>query len=359
MTVKGFSKLYSSTPVSLKDLKGKVLAVDASLELYRASLGMASVMGLTDSKGKPTLHISVILSNLIKYKTNKIKTIWIFDYDPEKMKNSECHNPLKVKELEMRRKRREAAKAKILKLKEKKPKNEFNELFSDTDNDSEEEKITIEEEKIKKEIQKQEKIAFTLQSWMVNDIKLMLNLLDIKWVEAPKGIEAECLAARLTHNDINEADAVLSTDADTLLFGASTLIKKNTRTKKYERYYLDDILSKHEITQKQLIQSGIVLGTDMYKDKEKKLFYRIGPKKVLGKIKSGDLDEKFKDKDVKKAIKHFQESCDIENLEWHNENKISFSDKKKVSDLLEWLVNEKNFNRLRIKKQISKVIKLP
>jgi 5'-3' exonuclease len=346
MGVHGFTKMVTPEEVTLKDLANQTIAVDGSLELYRALLGMASIKGLS-AFGKTTLHVSVLLSNIIKYKLHKIDTIWVFDNDPEKLQNSECHNPLKLLELEERRKKREVAKKKIKKLKES-----CDELFSDSDSDEEEGKTQkatkektqkVTEKKI--EIQKQEKIAFVLESWMVNDIKLMLNLLDIKWVEAPKGVEAECLAARLTHSDVCEADAVLSSDADALLFGATTLIKKNTRTKKYDRFYLEDILEDKGITLEQLIKVGIVLGTDMYKDKEKKLFYRIGPKTAIAKVKSGDLDEAFKDTDVKKAFEHFKEICPIDNLEWHNETESSFSNKKKAKTLINWLVDAKNFNR--------------
>jgi 5'-3' exonuclease len=368
MGVHGFTKMVKPEEVTLKDLSNQVLAVDGSLELYRALLGMPSIKGLS-AFGKTTLHVSVLLSNIIKYRLHKIETIWVFDYDPEKLQNSECHNPLKLLELEERRKKREVALKKIKKLKEdikKKHPDSINDLFSDSDTDSDkdievivnckEKSKTIVENKI--EIQKQEKIAFVLESWMVNDIKLMLNLLDIKWVEAPKGVEAECLASRLTHGDMSEADAVLSSDADALLFGATTLIKKNTRTKKYDRFYLEDILEDKNITQEQLIKVGIVLGTDMYKDKKKKLFYRIGPKTAIAKVKSGELDKAFKDKDVKKAIDHFKEICPIDNLEWHNENEESFSSKKKANILIDWLVNTKKFNRLRITTQVKKIIKL-
>ena len=367
MGVHGFTKMVTPEEVTLVDLINQILAVDGSLELYRALLGMASIKGLS-AFGKTTLHVSVLLSNIIKYKLHKIDTIWVFDYDPEKLQNSDCHNPLKLLELEERRKKREVAKEKIKKLKEEAKKEKGatseDELFSDSDSDEDTEVAskpkakpkTATEKKI--EIQKQEKIAFVLESWMVNDIKLMLNLLDIKWVEAPKGVEAECLAARLTHSDVSEADAVLSSDADALLFGATTLIKKNTRTKKYDRFYLEDILEDKKLTQEQLIKVGIVLGTDMYKDKEKKLFYRIGPKTAIAKVKSGDLNKAFKDKDVKKALDHFKEICPVDNLEWHNDNEDAFSNKTKAKALIDWLVNTKNFNRARITKQIAKIIKL-
>jgi 5'-3' exonuclease len=367
MGVHGFTKMVTPEGVTLKDLTNQIFAVDGSLELYRALLGMSSVKGLS-AFGKTTLHVSVLLANLIKYKIHKINTIWVFDYDPENLQNSECHNPLKLREREERRKKREVAIEKIKKLKNE-LKNEKDaqpgdELFSDSDSDSDSNRnikepktrATVSEKNI--EIQKNEKIAFVLESWMVNDIKLMLNLLDIKWVEAPKGFEAECLAARLTQSDVAEADAVLSSDADALLFGATTLIKKNLRTKQYDRFYLKDILEKKKLTQEQLIQVGIVLGTDMYKDKEKKLFYRIGPKTAIAKVKSGVLDNAFKDKDVKKAIDHFKEICSVDDLEWHNENEEAFSNKKKAHMLIDWLVNTKSFNKARITKQIAKVIKL-
>lgn len=375
MGVKGFTKLFAPTTSSIafKDLKNQVLAVDASLELYRASLGMASVKGLTDSEGKSTLHISVILANLIKYQQNKIDTIWVFDFDSEKVQNDIHHNPLKLQELEERRKKKDAAKETIRKLKETQEKED---LFTDSDTDSDEdaddtadEEDSEEKSKPSKtpkksktttadEIRKQEKIAFSLKSWMVNDIKLVLNLLDIRWVEAPRGVEGECLAARLTHEDVAEADGVLSSDADSLLFGAVSLIKKNVRTKKYDRYYLADVLESGDITRTQLIQLGIVLGTDMYKDK-RKLFFRIGPKTVIAKIKSGALDDKFADPEVKTAIDHFQQPCEIDDLEWHNGDEDSFKNLDKINQLIEWLVNTKNFNRSRIKTQLAKVVKFP
>ena len=359
MGIKGFAVVFSESgsTITLKDLKNQTIAVDASLEIYRAALGMASVKGLTDSKGRSTLHISVILANLVKYRVAKISTVWVFDFDPEKLANNECHNPLKFLELEERREKRAKATAKLADMKSL-VRESNGDLFSDSDSDSDVEEPKPTASESKKEMEKQEKIAFVLQSWMVNDIKLILNFFDIKWVEAPRGVEAECLAARLTHDDVAEADAVLSSDADALLFGAAALVKKNPRTKKYDRYYLSDLLESKEITQNQLIKLGIVLGSDMYKDKEKKLFYRIGPKSAIGKIKSGSLDEKFDDQDVKRAIDHFEAVCDVDSLEWHNENEDAFCDVGKAKKLVDWLVIEKSFNRSRITSQIQKIVKL-
>jgi 5'-3' exonuclease len=355
MGIKGFSAVFTASPISLKDLKNKTLAVDASLEIYRAALGMASVKGLSDAKGRTTLHISVILSNLIAYATANINTVWVFDYDGSK--SPELHNPLKSKELEERREKRAAANARIAKLRDLEDPSESN-LFSDSDSDSDEPSIKASPRDIAQEIEKQEKIAFVIQDWMISDIKRILDAFSIKWVESPKGVEAECLAARLTQIDVAEANAVLSSDADALMFGATALVKKNSKTKKYERFILADLLEDKEITQNQLIKMGIVLGSDMYKDKEKKLFFRIGPKSVLAKIKSGTLDQKFEDPEVKCAIEHFEATCEVGALEWHNSDALPYGDCKKVQQLVDWLVDEKNFSRSRITKQLQKAVKI-
>lgn len=382
MGIHGFAKAFDSKEeVTLKDLKNQTLAIDASTEIYRAALGMQSVKGLTDKSGRSTLHISVLLSNMIKNHLNKIDMIWVFDFDPNKAKNKECHNPLKLKELEKRKKRRDEAKKKIKELKKKqeellkskrdkmskkelaaqKKKEKMAELFSDSDEDSDEptEKMSKmeESEKIKEEINKKEKQTFHLESWMVNDIKLILNLLGIQWVESPEGFEAECVAANLTSENVAMADAVFSPDADALLYGASTLIKKNIRTKKLERMYLSDILEEKEISQEELIKMGIIMGSDMYKDK-KKYFYRIGPKTAIKKIRSGKLDKAFKDPEVIKAVEHFQHPCDTDNLEWHNDSDDPFTNVESVKMLIDWLVNEKSFNRKRITNQLKKVVDL-
>ena len=352
MGIKGFSAVFTASAISLKDLKNKTLAVDASLEIYRAALGMASVKGLSDAKGRTTLHISVILSNLIAYASAHINTIWVFDHDGSK--SPEPHNPLKSKELDERREKRAAAAKKIAKLRDLEDPPESN-LFSDSDSDSDE-PASLKD--IAHEIEKQEKIAFVIQDWMISDIKRILDALNIKWVESPKGVEAECLAARLTQVDVAEANAVLSSDADALLFGATALVKKNSKTKKYERFVLSEILEDKEITQNQLIKMGIVLGSDMYKDKEKKLFFRIGPKSVLSKIKSGALDQKFEDPEVKCAIEHFEATCEVGALEWHNSDASPYGDEKKALQLIDWLVGEKNFSRSRITKQMQKAVKI-
>mgnify|MGYP001004839647 CR=1 FL=1 len=90
-----------------KDFKNKNVAIDASVEIYRAALGMQKLDTLTDSYGNPTGHINVILLNILKLKANNANQYWIFDYNDSENKDKDiCHNPLKQLELQKRKEKR-------------------------------------------------------------------------------------------------------------------------------------------------------------------------------------------------------------------------------------------------------------
>ena len=112
MGIRDLSKVFQGTEKKLKDFSGYTLAIDGSTELYRAALGMKSIKGLSDSTGKSTLYISVILHNLIAYKKHNIKQIWVFD-------NAEI-NSYKKLELGERKRQKEKAKKKLSEVKEAK-----------------------------------------------------------------------------------------------------------------------------------------------------------------------------------------------------------------------------------------------
>ncbi len=129
MGIKKFYNLFNHLSiVKLTDLKDKVIAIDASYEIYRSSLGSAKINELTDSQGNPTLHINIILHNVVEMYLAGIKQLWVFDHDGDNY-----HNPLKQEEQQKRKKKRDKA---IQQL------NEINELFSDDENDNNDNKNT-------------------------------------------------------------------------------------------------------------------------------------------------------------------------------------------------------------------------
>lgn len=331
MGVRNFSKVFDhSGEVTLKDLSGLTVCIDAMCEIYRAMLGMKSTKGLTDSSGRPTMHIATIINNILSMKRYDMTQIWVFDHsEPNERKR------LENEERSFRRKMAEVrlAKAKNAKKEKERKRGDLEKpaLFSDSDEEHEEAII------------KHEKQAFSMKSWMINDIKFILNCLNIQWVEAPKGVEAECVCAGMVEDGF--AEMVISSDTDCAMFGAPMFIRRDARTKKFYRYVLEDMLEQHNITRECLVKVGIVLGTDFYKDKDK-LFHGIGPKRVIAKVKSGELDNKFMSPDVADAINYFMKKCD--HFQWHNKKKRkvhqSFG-RKGIEVLIEWIVREKTFRR--------------
>ena len=340
MGIKDFSKTFKyNRIVKWSDLNGKTIAVDAMTEIYRASLGAKSTKLLTDNNGNPTIHISVILSNIIEMQNNNINAIWVFDFDQNSSENKEFHNPSKLVELKARREKREKAHVEIDELEKKEV------LFSDS-----EEEEDYKNNKQNK-INKLEKRTFRITQEQINEIKLILNILHIKYLESPKGFEGEHIAAYLSSNNI--VDGVYSGDTDPIPFGAKVLYRKNTRDKKIYEYKQEDILE-------QIVESNNTINNPTILDIQKicsilgsdfsKRTKGVGPKTVLKKINTIDLAD-----DQKLAMIEFSKKPNIEEIKINNEEKKQFTNCD-IDSLLDWLVNEKSFTRQRVQKWFDKIV---
>jgi hypothetical protein len=349
MGIKGFSKTFVPRVIKQINLNGRTGAFDASVILYQSCLGMPSIKGLTDSTGSSTIHINVIIARVLNFIKSSVGQVWVFDYHEHNYTS-----PDKEIELAKRRKRKTDAKKKIIDLKKKqdekktskKSKPKYEDLFTDSDDsDDAENNDAI----IEKKINQQEKITFTMDEQIVNDCKFILDCFDICWCVSPKGVEAEQVCAELTTTDDLDfvCDFVYSTDVDTLLYGATQLVRsvKSNGKKVLQLYDLDTLLSDAKINQDELIKVGVILGCD-HADKTP----GVGPKTVLKKFKNIDLT-----KDQLAAIPVFNKHVDMTSIKFHNkfgEVEVS-SDEIKIKKLLDW-IELKNFNRDRIKKQIMK-----
>ncbi|MGL5935641.1 MAG: hypothetical protein ACRCZI_08450 [Cetobacterium sp.] len=384
MGIKDFTKVFEHHgEFKYKEFEGKRVVIDASVEIYRAALGMKIGEQLTNSFGVPTSHINTILLGVIlKLKAAGAEQYWVFD---QKNIGDLCHNPMKQLELKKRKQKREDAKTKIADTHSKKEnvKNKVNELndkmeslklkkstkvtdhqlseddlFSDESDDDEEmdkykkEMLQYQEEIEKCEdiISKKKKSAFTLESFYIEDTIFLLDSLCIPWVQSPAGYESEQLCAWSTQSSIvfgEKMDYVLSPDSDALVFGAKVLIKRDIRKKKLFKYDLKRLLGDYDIPHVDLVKIALILGSD-YADKTP----GIGIKTVFKKYKNVVLtDEQIE------AFKAFTEpipTAIIELLEIHNVIYKPFSDDKKYKQMLDWLELVKNYNRDRIKKQFHK-----
>lgn len=129
-----------------------------------------------------------------------------------------------------------------------------------------------------------------LKDYMEQDSKRLLTLMGVPWIQAPS--EGEAQAAYLTKK--GDTNYCASQDYDSLLFGAPMLVRNLTMSGRRKlpgkQVYIDvipeivelnQVLDKLDITQEQLVDIGILIGTDFNPEGIK----GIGPKTALNLIK--------------------------------------------------------------------------
>lgn len=345
MGIKGFSKVFekSSKEIKITSIKDKSVAIDASIIMFKSCLGMNNISALTDTDGNPTIHINVIISKILNFKKHNIKQYWVFDYFESGYKN-----PNKALEHSKRKTIKDKSIKELKKLNDQKLKND---LFSESDEDTDNEEISKKDD-IQKQIYKQEKMCFSINDIIVSDTKFILDCFNIPWCDSIKGIEAESVCSTLTNSGL--CDYVYSTDTDAMAYGAKGLIRdiKISKKKALISYKLNDVLNDNNIDIHELRKIAVILGTD-HAAKTK----GIGIKTVLKKFKDIELSE-----EQLNAIKVFKTPVEISKIKWNNKDDESQHElyydtpfiKDNINKLLNWLKG-KNFNIERIEKQIKKV----
>ncbi len=248
--------LVPKMTVRLEDLGGKSMAIDAYNALYQflAIIRQPDGTPLKDSGGRVTSHLSGLLyrtSNLVEM---AIKPIYVFDGTPPALKEVEIKRRVKVKQ--------HAAALYEKALVEGK----------------------IEEARIYAQA------TSSLKDYMAEDSKRLLDLMGIPWVQAPS--EGEAQAAHMTKR--GDADYCVSQDYDSLLFGAPRLVRNVTISGRRklpsknvfvdvvpEIVELEKVLRECGITHEQLVDVGILIGTDFNPDG----IEGLGPKTALKLIK--------------------------------------------------------------------------
>jgi 5'-3' exonuclease len=349
MGILSFSKIFLGREIKFKDLKNLTCAVDASIIAYQSVLGMKNINALTDGDGNPTIHINVVIAKCLNFKKCGINQVWVFDYHEKGYVN-----PSKIFEIEKRKKVKDTSQVKLKELYEKKKETQRNEdMFSSDEDEDKNEKVES-AASIETKIHSQEKVGYSINDKIVNDIKFILDCFNISWCESPKGYEAESICAFLT-DDKNQnnafCDVVWTTDTDAVIYGATQVVRelKVNKKKKLIVYELNVLLENNELSMKDLRKIAVIAGCDHCIKTP-----GIGPKTILKKFKTIELTN-----EQKTAVKVFEKSYDISKLKWHNFNDAkelhTFNNTDKITKLLDW-IEIKNFNRERIVKQINKVI---
>src|SRR5437588_6410252 len=238
--------------ITLDELSGKTFAVDAYNALYQCLAIIRGPTGvpLMDRQGRVTSHLSGLLYRTTNLAERRIRLVYVFDGVPPALKETEI-------------KRRRAVK--------------------------EEATVKYEAAISRGEVEEAKKYAqatASLKDMMVEDAHRLLEYLGVPYVQAPSEGEAQAayMAAR------GDVWAAVSQDYDSLLFGASRLVRNlaisgRRKLPMREAYVQVDpeiielaaTLESLGLTREQLIDLGILIGTDFNPDG----FKGIGPKTAL------------------------------------------------------------------------------
>lgn len=209
----------------LYSLKGKKIAVDASILIYKSLTNVRKDNSyLTNKDGKVVSHIFGLFHKTIQFQSFGIEPIFIFDgKPPEEKKNVLIERNKKVKE------------SKIL-------------MEQTTDNDE------------KKKI---EKSTIRIKKEHIDDLKQLFTLMGISYVHP--NCEAETYAAYLSKKNI--VYGVYSEDMDTLAFGSPYLIR-NCIDRTIKRrdvvsiFSLEKLLEGFNMNYEQFVELCVLSGCD-------------------------------------------------------------------------------------------------
>lgn len=249
------SKLITREKITVSQLSGKTVAIDAYNVLYQflSIIRQPDGTPLKDSKGRVTSHLSGLFYRSIDLIQNGITPIYVFDGIPSK---------LKMKTIEARTKRRDDA---------------YDAWMESKAKGALEAARTYAQQSTR------------VDKAIVSSAKELLKLMGIAVINAPG--EGESQASYMAKAGLVYAAA--SQDYDTLLFGSPTIIRNLTLSGRRklpmknvyvevvpERIILAETLSALGISRKQLIWIGIMLGNDFNEG-----IKGIGPKNALKIVK--------------------------------------------------------------------------
>jgi flap endonuclease-1 len=321
--------LIKSEKVKIEDLKGKTIAFDGHNNIYQFLAIIRGRQGkpLKDIEGNITSHLSGLIyrnSNLVEA---GIKVAYVFDGSPHRFKK---------KVLLERKKTRQEAEKKYVKA------------ISEDD-----------EEGARRYGQR----AVVATKNIIDDAKTLLDLMGIPWIQAPG--EGEAQTAYMTQK--GDISLAASQDYDSLLYGAKRLIRnisitgrrklprKNVYVRIDPQYIvLEKLLESLGLSREQLVEVGILLGTDYNPEGIR----GIGPKtayklikehgslaKALPYIKKADFP--YPPEEIKNLFTNPPVTNNY-NLKWKQPDK---------SGILDFLCKRHNFNPERVMKAIIKLEK--
>ena len=320
--------LVTPVPLKLQELASKVVAVDAYNTIYQFLSIIRGPTGepLANDKGEITSHLSGLFYRNANLLMENIKPIYVFDGKA---------NELKMAEIQRRSQLKKEATEKY--------------------------QLAIEEGRIE-DARKYSTRTAVLTDKMVEESKKLISYLGIPYIQAPS--DGEAAAAYLTKREV--AFAAASQDYDSILFGAKRLVRNLAISGKRkvpnrnvyvevepEIFEHDRVLREIGLTQEQLVDVGILIGTDFNPGG----FAGIGPKTALKLIKeNGKLENIQKIKHLLPEVPYQEIRNIFLKPEVPKVDKIDFSEVNREK-VLDFLCVDKSFSADRVSTTLDKLQK--
>jgi flap endonuclease-1 len=319
--------------ITFENLISKRIAIDAYNTIYQflAIIRQKDGTPLKDYNGNVTSHLSGLFYRTINFLEYKIKPIYVFDGIPSE---------LKLETIKERKKIKKEAQVKMRKA---------------------------QEEEDYREAKKYAQMTSKLDEDMIEESKKLITYMGLPIIDAAS--EGESQSAYMVNN--GDAWACASQDYDTLLFGGERLIrnfaisrtkkvKDTTMTLDIEYVSLSKLLDNLKITRENLIEMGILIGTDFFpgvkgigQHTALDLIIKFGSieKIVQNKVKIGgreiQLDLELVNK-IKDIFLNPEINKNYDRLEW---KKIDY---EKIETLL---IDKHNFSKDRIQNALERLKK--
>lgn len=320
--------ILTHTNIKLSDLSNKIIAVDAfnTIHQFLATIRGSTGELLANSRGEITSHLSGLFYRNINLLAEGIKLVYVFDGVSSPLKTNEIQRRHQIKEIATEKYEKALVQGKL------------------------------------EEARKYSQATSVLTDKMIEESKRLLSLLGIPTIQAPS--EGEATAANLTNTDLVQICA--SQDYDSILFGARRLVRNITISGKrkipnrnayidvpLEIFYLEDILNHTKLTNEQLVDVGILIGTDYNSGG----IPGIGPKTALKLIQKYSKLENIDQLQEPLSNVPYEEIRELF-LKPKVANVTSNNIKFEPVDndmLVEFLCTEKNFSSDRVNSALQKV----
>ncbi len=318
--------LVPRVKISINNLAGRSVAVDAYNTLYQFLSIIRGPTGehLMDRRGRVTSHLSGIFYRSVNMIDKGLRLVYVFDGTPPVLKEAELKARTQVKDKALVRYREALEKGDLKAAR----------IYAQT--------------------------TARLKDEMVDDAMRLLDLLGIPWVQAPSEGEAQA-TYMATKGDVW---AAASQDYDSLLFNTPRLVRNlavtgRRKLPKRDTYLevepqlieLDETLSHLGLSREQLVDLGILVGTDYNPGGVK----GIGPKTALKLLKDyNDIENIAQSKPSLEVPENYMEIrriflkpevSDDYKLEWRTPD---------VGEVVSFLCGERDFSEARVKNALEK-----